>query len=66
MFALQDYLFQYKAGIEAVTAEDVLAAAKRHLHPKEQSVVLLADAKLVKDELVKRGRTVVPLSLEFE
>jgi len=27
--ALQDYLFQYRAGIEAVTPEDVLAAARR-------------------------------------
>ena len=26
---LQDYLFQYRAGIEAVTPEDVLAAARR-------------------------------------
>ena len=29
MMLLQDYLFQYRAGIEAVTPQDVLAAARR-------------------------------------
>lgn len=32
----QDYLFRYKAAVEAVTPEDVLAAAQRRLHPRSQ------------------------------
>ena len=61
---MQDYLFTYKKGIEGVTAEDVLAAAGRHLHPAQQTVVMAADANLVRPLLEMRGRTVVPLSLE--
>lgn len=61
---LQDYLFTYKKGIEGVTAEDVLGAAKRHLHPAQQTVVIAADASVVKPELERRGRRVIPLSLD--
>ena len=61
---MQDYLFTYKKGIEGVTAEDVLAAAGRHLHPAQQTVVMAADASLVRPLLEMRGRTVVPLNLE--
>lgn len=61
---LQDYLFTYKAGIEAVTAEDVLAAARRHLHPGQQAVVLAADAKAVESQLRAQGRQVLPLTLD--
>ena len=39
----QDYLFQYKAGIEQVTSEDVRNAAQRHLHPDQQIIVIAAD-----------------------
>ncbi|KAK9830103.1 hypothetical protein WJX72_009788 [[Myrmecia] bisecta] len=60
----QDYLFQYKAGIEAVTAQDVLEAAQRHLHPAQQTVVMAADAGLIRQRLVDQGRTVVDLSLD--
>ena len=62
--ALQDYLFTYKKGIEGVTAQDVLAAAGRHLHPAQQTVVMAADADLVRPQLERRGKTVVPLSLD--
>ncbi|CAL5221100.1 g3232 [Coccomyxa viridis] len=60
----EDYLFTYKKGIEGVTAQDVLAAAGRHLHPAQQIVVMAADANLVRPQLERRGRTVVSLSLD--
>ena len=36
----QDYLFAYRDGIAGVAAEEVLASARRHLHPREQAVVV--------------------------
>jgi predicted Zn-dependent peptidase len=60
----QDFLFTYKAGIEAVTAEDVLEAARRHLHPSQQTVVLAADARRVESQLRGYDRHVIPLSLQ--
>ena len=62
--ALQEYLSTYKKGIEGVTPDDVLAAAKRHLHPFQQTVVMVADAKNVRPQLEASGRAVVPLSLD--
>ena len=38
-----DYLDRYRERLAAVTAEDVLAAARRHLHPEEQAIVLVGD-----------------------
>jgi zinc protease len=38
-----DYLERYRERIAAVTAEQVLAAARRHLHPDSQVVVLVGD-----------------------
>lgn len=60
---MQDYLFSYKDRVQAVTAEDVLNAAKRHLHPLEQPVVVVADAAVEKEQLMKQGRKIVPLQL---
>jgi hypothetical protein len=36
----KDYLFRYKAGVEASTGESLLAAAQRHLHPDQHKVRL--------------------------
>lgn len=60
----QDYLFTYKSGIEAVTAEDVLGAAQRHLHPSQQTVVLAADASAVKQSLEEHGRRVILITVD--
>lgn len=60
---LQDYLFTYKDKVQAVTAEEVLEAAKRHLHPLEQQVVVVADASLNREQLMMQARDVVPLKL---
>lgn len=41
---------------------------RRHLHPREQTVVIIADAKAsgLRYQLEKQGRKVVPLSLDEE
>jgi predicted Zn-dependent peptidase len=39
-----DELDRYRPGIEAVTAEDVLAAARSHIRPAQAAVVLVGDA----------------------
>ena len=62
--AWQDYLFQYKAGIEAVTPEDILAAARRHLHPRQQAVVMAADAAVFQSRLEAAGMRVVPMTVD--
>ncbi|KAK3259356.1 hypothetical protein CYMTET_31641, partial [Cymbomonas tetramitiformis] len=36
----QNFIFEYRAGIQRVTAQDVLGAAKRHLHPFDQQVIV--------------------------
>lgn len=38
-----DYLVGYRERLATVTAGDVLAAARRHLHPEAQTVVLVGD-----------------------
>jgi zinc protease len=39
-----DELDRYRTGIEAVTADDVLAAARAHVRPQEAAIVLVGDA----------------------
>ena len=63
MFFLQDYLFQYRDKIQAVTAEDVLRAAEKHLHPGTQDIVVVADASVALPTLQKQRRTILPLEL---
>ena len=64
MCCRQDYLFTYKTGIEAVTAEDVLGAARRHLHPEQQTVVVAADASKVQQSFQDCDRHVIPTALD--
>ena len=60
----QDYLFQYKAGIEKVTSEDVRNAAARHLHPDQQTVVIAADKSIFEQRLTQRFGQVQPLVID--
>ena len=60
----QDYLMQYKTGIENVTSEDVQHAAQRHLHPRSQIVVLAADKKLFEPALKQKFGAVEVLSVD--
>ncbi len=39
-----DELARYRPAIEAVTADDVLAAARSHVHPESSAIVLVGDA----------------------
>lgn len=47
----QDYLFTYRNRLAKVTAEDVLAAAGRHLHPADAVTVVIGDAKIIKPQI---------------
>ena len=61
----QDFLFQYRAGIEAVTTEDVLAAAQRHLHPDQQIIVMAADKTIAEPALRQKGWQVQLLDVDL-
>lgn len=61
----QDYLFQYKAGIEKVTSEDVQHAAQRHLHPDQQIVIVAADKSLFEGRLTQHFGSVQPLDIDL-
>ena len=60
----QDYLFQYKTGIEQVTSEDVRNAAQRHLHPDEQIVVVAADRTAFEADLTQKIGQVEILTID--
>ncbi len=62
----QDYLFQYKTGIEHVTSEDVRNAAQRHLHPEQQIVVVAADKDTFETPLTKHFGTIELLSVDLK
>lgn len=40
----QDYLNTYRQNVDAVTAADVLRAAKAYIHPENMSIVIVGDA----------------------
>jgi len=46
-----DYLIQYQRALYNVALEDVIAAAKRHLHPERQTVVVVGDAAKIEGPL---------------
>lgn len=60
----QDYLMQYKTGIEKVTSQDIQQAAQRHLHPRQQIVVIAADRALFEAGLKQRFGSVEALSID--
>ena len=60
----QDYLFQYKTGIEQVTSEDVRNAAQRHLHPDQQVVVVAADRNAFEAALTHKFGKVELLTID--
>ena len=60
----QDYLFKYRDNVQAVTAQGVLDAARRHLHPEQMTAVVVGNAAVVQPQLVAAGFDVVPLQLE--
>ncbi|KAF8071282.1 zinc protease-like protein [Scenedesmus sp. PABB004] len=60
----QDFLFTYRDRVEAVTADDVAAAAARHLHPAQQVVVVVGDAGALRPQLEAAGFRVEALRPE--
>ncbi|GAB4817295.1 hypothetical protein N2152v2_004341 [Parachlorella kessleri] len=60
----RDYLFQYQRGIEAVEPAQVLAAAQRHLHPSQQTAVVVGDVAKIRPELEGLGWRIEELKLE--
>jgi zinc protease len=50
-----DELQRYRPAIEAVGAEDVLAAARAHLHPERAAIVLVGDAEVIAGPMEATG-----------
>ena len=50
-----DYFDRYRARVRAVTAADVLAAARTHLHPERMQIVVVGDLGTVRAPLEKLG-----------
>ncbi|CAI5464826.1 unnamed protein product [Closterium sp. Yama58-4] len=51
----QDFIFEFKRRVEALSPDAVLAAAQRRLHPGEQPIVVVADAAAVMPQLSALG-----------
>jgi zinc protease len=58
------YLETYRDRVTAVTAEDVLAAARQRLHPDRQAVVLVGDASAFADAAAGLGLPVTPIPMK--
>ncbi|MEP7159250.1 MAG: pitrilysin family protein [Chloroflexota bacterium] len=64
-----DELDQYRPAVSAISARDVLEAARRHIRPDELSVVVVGDASEVEPKLRAAGLgelTVVPADAAVE
>lgn len=59
-----DELARYRPAIEAVTIEDVTAAARDHLRPAEASILLVGDASAFQSELDAAGLGAVVVERE--
>jgi zinc protease len=65
-YGLADDTFdRFVPSIEAVTADDVSAAAAEYLHPDQASVVVVGDEELCRPELERLGRPVRTVTPEF-
>lgn len=62
-----DYLFRYRDGLSKVTANNVAAAAARHLHPGKETIIVVGDAAKVKQDIENAlGVKVEPLNVDRE
>ena len=65
-YELPDDTFdRFVPGIDALTADDVTAAARKYLHPDEAVVVIVGDEAKCRAELEATGRSVRPITPEF-
>ena len=55
----EDYLKDYRARVEAVTAADVQRVARRYVHTDDATVVVVGDAAQLRKELAALGPVVV-------
>ncbi|GJP33147.1 hypothetical protein CLOM_g6866 [Closterium sp. NIES-68] len=51
----QDFIFEFKRRVEALSADQVVVAAQRWLHPTEQPILVVADAAAVMPQLTALG-----------
>ena len=56
-----DYFDRYRERIRAVTADHVLTAAQRHLHPEQLQVTVVGDPQVVRTPLEKLGMGAIAL-----
>eukprot|EP00963_Diacronema_lutheri_P007776 scaffold676_cov316-Pavlova_lutheri.AAC.3 len=61
----EDFIYRYRDELEGTTSSDVLQAARRHLHVGEQPIVVVADARTVREELESLGMPVRDLQLKI-
>jgi zinc protease len=50
-----DYYDMYRTRVREVSSEDVLAAARNHLHPERLQTVIVGDAGAIQDSVVQLG-----------
>ncbi len=50
-----DYFDRYRERIRAVTGDDVLNAARRHLHPEQLQVTVVGDPQIIRAPLAQLG-----------
>jgi zinc protease len=62
----EDTFERYVPGVEAVTADDVTAAAVRYVRPQDATVVLVGDGTGWRDQLQEFGRPVEEVEEEAE
>lgn len=60
---MQDFLFQSQARLQQVTASSVFDAARRHLHPQAQDIVVVGDAAKFRSQLTRLGMPIQDLAL---
>jgi predicted Zn-dependent peptidase len=61
----QNYIFDFKKKVGELTSMDILEAAKRHLHPGEQPILVVVDASKISSSLQKLGKQVVFLHPDY-
>ena len=55
----QNYIFDFKKRVRELTSTDILEAAKHHLHPGAQPVLVVVDASKLSSSLQNLGKQVV-------
>ena len=56
----EDYFDTYRSNVRAVSSEDVLEAARKHIHTDELQTLIVGDAAVIGDSLGKLGLGAAP------